>query len=65
MTKASPSVFVPAITCTNDYLTVGSPIPNTLARIVDYIDTSDATKEFGPGEVGEIQVKRPQVSSQV
>lgn len=59
MTEASPTVFVPAITCTDDYLTVGPPISNTLARVVD---TTDPTKEFGPGEVGEIQIKGPQVS---
>jgi long-chain acyl-CoA synthetase len=59
MTEASPAVFVSRNADMNDHLTVGPPIPNTLARIVD---TTDSTKEFGPGEIGEIQVKGPQVS---
>ncbi|XP_025410729.1 4-coumarate--CoA ligase [Sipha flava] len=58
MTEASPAVFVSRNADMNDHLTVGPPIPNTLARIVD---TTDSTKEFGPGEIGEIQVKGPQV----
>lgn len=59
MTEASPAVFVSRNSSRDDHLTVGPPISNTLARIVD---TTDSTKEFGPGEVGEIQVKGPQVS---
>ncbi|VVC29373.1 AMP-binding, conserved site,AMP-dependent synthetase/ligase,AMP-binding enzyme, C-terminal domain [Cinara cedri] len=57
MTEASPAVFVSRNTGV-DHLTVGPPLPNTLARVVDVIDS---TKELGPGEVGEIQVKGPQV----
>lgn len=59
MTETSPTVFVTRNSTTDDYLTVGPPVPNTLSRIVDPLDS---TKEFGPGEVGEIQVKGPQVS---
>lgn len=59
MTEASPAVFVSRNSVWDDYLTVGPPIPNTLARVVE---PTDSTKEFGPGEVGEIQIKGPQVS---
>lgn len=58
MTESSPAVFVSRNTVTDDYLTVGPPISNTMAKVVD---PSDSTKEFGPGEVGEIQVHGPQV----
>lgn len=59
MTEASPAVFVSRNSCLDDYLTVGPPISNTKARVVD---PSDSTKAYGPGEVGEIQVHGPQVS---
>lgn len=58
MTESSPAVFVSRNTSLFDYLTVGPPISNTLARIVD---PTDNTVEYGPGETGEIQVKGPQV----
>lgn len=59
MTEASPAVFVSRNTGDVNHLTVGPPMPNTLGRIVDPLDS---TKELGPDEVGEIQVKGPQVS---
>lgn len=59
MTESSPAVFVTKNSVLDDYLTVGSPIPNTLVRIVDPLDS---TKLYGSGEIGEIQVKGPQVS---
>lgn len=58
MTESSPAVFLSRNTSVN-YLTVGPPVPNTSAKIVD---PTDVTKLFGPGEVGEILVKGPQVS---
>jgi len=58
MTESSPAVFVSRNSSLFDYLTVGPPISNTLARVVD---PSDSTVEYGPGETGEIQVKGPQV----
>lgn len=58
MTEASPAVFVSRNSVTDDYLTVGPPIPNTSAKVVD---PSDSSKEFGPREVGEILVRGPQV----
>lgn len=59
MTESSPVVFVSRNSSLNDYLTVGPPVSNTKARVVD---PSDSTKEYGPGEVGEIQASGPQVS---
>lgn len=58
MTEASPAVFVSRNSVVDDYLTVGPPISNTMAKVVD---PTDSSKEFGPGEVGEIQVHGPQV----
>uniref|UniRef100_A0A2S2NN70 Putative 4-coumarate--CoA ligase n=1 Tax=Schizaphis graminum TaxID=13262 RepID=A0A2S2NN70_SCHGA len=58
MTESSPAVFVSRNSSLFDYLTVGPPISNTLARVVD---PTDSTVEYGPGETGEIQVKGPQV----
>ncbi|XP_025196142.1 probable 4-coumarate--CoA ligase 3 [Melanaphis sacchari] len=58
MTEASPAVFVSRNSSRFDYLTVGPPISNTIARVVD---PTDDTIEYGPGETGEIQVKGPQV----
>lgn len=58
MTESSPAVFVSRNVVSDDYLTVGSPVSNTWARIVE---PGDPTKEYGPGEVGEIQIKGPQV----
>lgn len=59
MTESSPAVFMSRNSSKNDYLTVGPPIPNTKAKVVDPLDR---TKEYGPGEVGEILVNGPQVS---
>lgn len=59
MTESSPAVFVSRNSSFADYLTVGPPISNTLAKVVD---PTDHTVKYGPGEVGEIQVKGPQVS---
>ncbi|XP_060839511.1 uncharacterized protein LOC132920831 [Rhopalosiphum padi] len=58
MTESSPTVFVSRNSSLFDYLTVGPPLSNTLARVVD---PTDDTVEYGPGETGEIQVKGPQV----
>ncbi|KAL5241560.1 hypothetical protein ACI65C_008970 [Semiaphis heraclei] len=58
MTESSPAVFVSRNSSFADYLTVGPPISNTLAKVVD---PTDHTVKYGPGEVGEIQVKGPQV----
>ncbi|CAH1712277.1 unnamed protein product [Aphis gossypii] len=58
MTESSPAVFVSRNSSLFDYLTVGPPVSNTLARVVDPTDNS---VEYGPGETGEIQVKGPQV----
>ncbi|XP_001948363.2 4-coumarate--CoA ligase [Acyrthosiphon pisum] len=58
MTEASPAVFVSRNSSLVDYLTVGPPISNTKAKVVD---PTDDTIEYGPGEVGEIQVHGPQV----
>lgn len=58
MTEASPVVFITKNSVLDNYLTVGPPIPNTSTRIVDPLDN---TKLYGPGEVGEIQIKGPQV----
>ncbi|CAI6365969.1 unnamed protein product [Macrosiphum euphorbiae] len=58
MTESSPAVFVSRNSSLVDYLTVGPPISNTKAKVVD---PTDDTVEFGPGEVGEIQVNGPQV----
>lgn len=60
MTEASPAVFVSRNSVLDDYLTVGPPVPNTLARVVN---PEDSSQVFGVGEVGEIQVKGPQVST--
>jgi acyl-CoA synthetase (AMP-forming)/AMP-acid ligase II len=58
MTESSPAVFVSRNSSLADYLTVGPPISNTKAKVVDPMDD---TVECGPGEVGEIQVSGPQV----
>jgi len=58
MTESSPAVFVSRNSSLVDYLTVGPPISNTKAKVVD---PTDDTVEYGPGEVGEIQVNGPQV----
>ncbi|XP_050442803.1 uncharacterized protein LOC126846937 [Adelges cooleyi] len=58
MTETSPLVFVTQNSDRNSYLTVGPPVSNTQARIVD---PDDSSKLYGPGEVGEIQVRGPQV----
>lgn len=58
MTESSPAVFISRNSSLADYLTVGPPISNTKAKVVD---TTDDTVEYGPGEVGEIQVSGPQV----
>lgn len=62
MTECSPVVFVSRNSNLNDYLTVGPPVSNTLTKIVD---PNDPTKEFGPGEVGEILIKGPQVRASI
>lgn len=59
MTELSPAAFMTRVSSKNDYLTVGSPIPNTKAKVVD---PSDSTKELGSGELGEILINGPQVS---
>lgn len=58
MTESSPVVFIPRNSSLADFLTVGPPISNTKAKVVD---PTDDTVEYGPGEVGEIQVNGPQV----
>lgn len=60
MTESSPVIFVSRNSVMDDYLTVGPPVSNTSAKVVD---PTDYSKEYGPGEVGEIQIKGPQVSS--
>lgn len=60
MTESSPAVFISRNSSLFDYLTVGPPVSNTLARVVD---PTDNTVEYGPGETGEIQVKGPQVNN--
>ncbi|XP_060864704.1 uncharacterized protein LOC132940916 [Metopolophium dirhodum] len=58
MTESSPAVFVSRNSSLVDYLTVGPPISNTKAKVVD---PTDDTVEYGAGEVGEILVNGPQV----
>lgn len=58
MTESSPAVFVSRNSSLTDFLTVGPPISNTMAKVVD---PTDDTIECGPGEVGEIQINGPQV----
>lgn len=58
MTESSPAVFVSRNSSMADYLTVGPPISNTMAKVVD---PTDVTVEYGPGEIGEILVNGPQV----
>ncbi|MEN0005795.1 MAG: AMP-binding protein [Bacteroidota bacterium] len=56
MTEASPVVSTNPLDGTGRIGTIGIPIPSTDVRIVD-----DAGSVQGPGGVGEIQVKGPQV----
>ena len=56
MTEASPVVSTNPLDGTGRLGTIGVPIPSTDVRIVD-----DAGVVQGPGGVGEIQVKGPQV----
>ncbi|XP_050547919.1 uncharacterized protein LOC126909526 [Daktulosphaira vitifoliae] len=58
MTETSPVVFVTRNSDRFSYLTVGPPVSNTMARIVD---PNDYSILYGPNESGEIQVKGPQV----
>jgi len=58
MTESSPAVFVSRNSSFADYLTVGPPISNTKAKVVD---PTDDTVEYGPGEIGEIMINGPQV----
>lgn len=58
MTESSPAVFISRNSSLADFLTVGPPISNTKAKVVDPMDN---TVEYGPGEVGEILVNGPQV----
>ncbi len=56
MTEASPVVSVNPIDGSGKIGTIGIPVPSTDVRIVD-----DAGHPLATGEVGEIQVKGPQV----
>lgn len=56
MTEASPVVSVNPINGTARIGTIGLPVSSTDVRIAD-----DNGKELGVGEIGEIQVKGPQV----
>ncbi len=56
MTESSPVASVNPIDGTGRLGTIGIPIPSTDMRIVD-----EARNPVAPGEVGEIQIKGPQV----
>ncbi|KAL1138557.1 hypothetical protein AAG570_008620 [Ranatra chinensis] len=55
MTESSPLLTLPTLKNT-DLKTIGSPVSNTLAKVVDA-----SNKELGAGEVGEMCFKGPQV----
>lgn len=59
MTECSPAIFISRNSTSDNYLTVGPPIPNTSAKVVDL---SDPSKTLGVGEAGEILIKGPQVN---
>ena len=56
MTECSPVASCNPFDGTGRIGTIGLPVPSTVMRIVD-----DEKKELGVGEVGEIQIKGPQV----
>lgn len=56
MTESSPVVTVNPIDGSGRIGTIGLPVPSTDVRIV-----SEEGVELGPGEIGEIQVRGPQV----
>ena len=56
MTESSPVATMNPLDGTHRQGTIGLPIPNTHLRIVD-----EAGTPLAPGEIGEIQIKGPQV----
>lgn len=58
LTEASPVTHANPLFGTRKAGTIGVPLPNTEARIVD-LDAPD--HPLGPGEIGELQVRGPQV----
>ncbi len=58
LSEATPVTHANPIYGENRVGTIGLPFPSTLARIVD---TESGQRDLGPGEVGELAVKGPQV----
>ncbi len=58
LTEASPITHANPLFGTRKVGTIGVPLPNTDARIV-HLDDPD--RVLGPGEIGELQVRGPQV----
>jgi len=58
LTEASPITHINPIMNLKKLGSIGLPIPDTDARIVD-VETG--TRELGPGEIGELIIKGPQV----
>jgi long-chain acyl-CoA synthetase len=58
LSEASPATHVNPIQQGNRPGTIGLPLPDTIARIVD-IESGQVT--LGPGEIGELVVRGPQV----
>ncbi len=58
LSEASPATHVNPIISGGRPGTVGLPLPDTLARIVD-LETN--TKDLGPGQTGELAIRGPQV----
>jgi long-chain acyl-CoA synthetase len=58
LSEAAPVTHVNPIFGERRNGTIGLPLPNTEARIVD---TKTGTQELGPGEAGELVVRGPQV----
>ncbi|OGN08084.1 MAG: hypothetical protein A2750_01370 [Candidatus Yanofskybacteria bacterium RIFCSPHIGHO2_01_FULL_45_42] len=56
LTEASPVVSV-TLPCEDQPRTIGRPLPGTEVKIVDL----ETRKELGPGEIGEILIRGPQV----
>ncbi|MEM7129281.1 MAG: alpha/beta fold hydrolase [Chloroflexota bacterium] len=57
LTEASPVTHANPLSDVSKPGSIGLPIPNTEARIVDLV----TQQPLGPGEVGELQVRGPQV----